>query len=195
MPLSRFFAAVIACLVLFTARRLGLKVAYEKVWAETRSFRTLDMVLLSAIPQFRSLTYTFDEKRLLEFYRFVYLHSSIVRENDSAAVYRSLQDRFKGDCKYDVLLKANDCLLYLPLLVSSKKLAVLIYRDDLFLNDLSIQQLPNNQFKYSLLQSSALNIFYETLEASLEAAGLTVARLHTCDDIDEQLEHYLAATI
>ena len=168
-------------ILLYTAARLGIEVKFDPKWQIPGNLKTLDMVLLSFLPSYRRVTYDFEEEKILSFYRHVYQHNSIVRENDSSSVYKSLHDKQRDDCTRDVLLKTNDVVLYLPHMNKKNKQVYMVYRNDLFLNNMNIVPLSGQQYKYRLEQIGDLNVFYDVLHAHLTNAGLKVLKFNVKD--------------
>lgn len=144
------------------------------------SLKTLDLLLLSQVPEADSLIASVPKHRLISLYTQIHHRVSPVLSNDTSSLYAALKtdlDRCKQPYKESQWISHEGLRAYVHLYLVKKKTAVAIYPDDIFLNELILSQNTHHGYDYKVSVTEKLPFFFELNEQYLRDMGLSCTRL------------------
>lgn len=147
---------------------------------EQTSLKTMDLLLLSQVPQASDIINSIPKQKLIDLYKSIHHKVSPALTNDTASIYAALKSdlqRTNQPFKETQWITHDDSNAYAHLYLIKMKTAVAIYPNDLFLTELNLSQNAHYGYDYSISRTEKLPFFFEENEASLIAMGIKCTRL------------------
>jgi hypothetical protein len=118
-----------------------------------------------------------NEDELAAFYKFIFSRVSNVIQNDNYSIYNKISESLRvagTGLKRDSFVSKDDKTAFLPLFVIPTKTAFFIYPQDLYLRNIVVKQLPQEQYQYFWETTNELPQFFKLNEEIIESMSLDI---------------------